>query len=101
MFEFHINRDGQEATLHFVGDLSVRDTAKVKSELIQLRESGISRLIFDFAKLSYLDSSGIGVLLHAYTWTKEKQGTIRIINMSKEVRPIFQISNLIDVFNVE
>lgn len=101
MFEFNIDRDGDLATLHFVGNLSVKDTAKVKSELILLRDSGIKKLVFDFAKLEYLDSSGIGVLLHAYTWTKEKQGTIRIINMSKEVRPIFMISNLIDIFNVE
>lgn len=101
MFEFHIVRDNQSATVHFVGNLSVKDTAKVKSELIQLRDSGINVLTFDFAELSYLDSSGIGILLHAYTWTKEKQGSIRIINMSKEIRPIFQISNLIDVFNVE
>jgi anti-anti-sigma factor len=101
MFEFKIDREGDSATLHFVGNLSVKDTAKVKSELILLRDSGIKKLVFDFAKLEYLDSSGIGVLLHAYTWTKEKQGTIRIINMSKEVRPIFMISNLIDIFNVE
>jgi len=101
MFEFKIDRNGEEATVHFIGNLSVRDTAKVKSELIQLHDAGIKKLIFDFANLTYLDSSGIGILLHSYAWTKEKQGSIRIIHMSKELRPIFQISNLIDVFNVE
>ena len=100
MFEFRIDRNGEEAMVHFIGNLSVKDTLKVKSELIQLKETGIKKLVFDFAKLSYLDSSGIGILLHSYSWTKEKQGSIRIINMPNEIRTIFQISNLIDVFNV-
>ncbi|MCZ8158038.1 MAG: STAS domain-containing protein [Leptospira sp.] len=101
MFEFHITKNGEEATIEFIGNLSVKDSSKIKSELIQLKEAGIKRLTFDFGKLAYLDSSGIGVLLHAYNWTKEKQGTIRIINMSPEVKTIFMISNLIDAFNVQ
>jgi len=100
MFEFKINREGESATLHFIGNLSVKDTSNLKKELIALRDSGVKSLTLDFAKLNFLDSSGIGILLHTYSWTKEKQGSIRIINMSNEVKTIFTISNLMDIFNI-
>ncbi len=101
MFNFKVSKQDTTATVYFEGILSVKDTAKVKAELIGLRDSGITHLIFNFSKLTYLDSSGIGLLLHAYNWTKEKLGSIRIQHMSNEIRTIFQISNLTDVFIVE
>ncbi|TGN20139.1 STAS domain-containing protein [Leptospira idonii] len=101
MFEYRIDRNGEEAVVLFSGSFSVRDSAKVKSELQSLTSSGVKKLIFDFSKLTYLDSSGIGVMLHAYTWIKEKKGFIQIQNMSNEVKTIFTISNLLDIFNAK
>ncbi|GBF49596.1 anti-sigma factor antagonist [Leptospira ryugenii] len=101
MFELKVKASADSATIHFIGSLSIRDTPTLRSELSRLKDNGIKYIVFDFKELNFLDSSGIGVLLHTYNWAKEREGSVKIIHMSKEVKSIFTISNLLDLFSVE
>ncbi|PJZ46148.1 anti-anti-sigma factor [Leptospira brenneri] len=102
MFQYEIKQDSEKAFILFEGSLSLKDSPKLSTDIKSLIESEkIRELVFDFKNLSYLDSSGVGILLRTYSWTKEKDKQVRIINLSDEVRTIFTIANLLDIFQLK
>ncbi|TGK91330.1 anti-sigma factor antagonist [Leptospira brenneri] len=102
MFQYEIKQDGEKAFILFEGSLSLKDSPKLSTDIKSLIESEkIRELVLDFKNLSYLDSSGVGILLRTYSWTKEKDKQVRIINLSDEVRTIFTIANLLDIFQLK
>ncbi|TGL37754.1 STAS domain-containing protein [Leptospira perdikensis] len=101
MFQHEIKRENEKALVLLEGSLSLRDTPKLKADIKTLIDTPeVEELVLDFKNLSYLDSSGVGILLHTYSWTKEKNKQVRIINLSDEVRTIFTVANLLDIFQL-
>lgn len=100
MFAFNIQEDGQTARIHLKGTLSIKDTRELKTRIKDLIETDKQTIIFDFKELSYLDSSGMGLLLYTYNATKATAQTVKIENISPEVRTIFAVANLLQVFQI-
>ncbi len=102
MFQYEIKRENEKALVLLKGSLSLRDTPKLKADIkILIDNPEILELVFDFKNLTYLDSSGIGILLHSYSRPKEKNKLVRIIHLSDEVRTIFTVANLLDIFQLK
>ena len=57
----------------------------------------IKKVIFDLSGLSFMDSTGIGVLIGRYKKMKERQIPIYISNPSVQVDKIFNMSALYDI----
>lgn len=100
MFDFKVYSNESRAHIALIGSLSVREAKNLKDEIKKLLDSEITDLVFDFKELTYLDSSGIGILLHAHNWTRGTKKTITIQNVSPEVRTIFAVANLIKTFHI-
>jgi len=56
--------------------------------------SGAKNMIFDFAHVSFMDSSGIGVIIGRYKELKKAGGKVFAINIGPEISRIFDISGL-------
>ncbi len=54
----------------------------------------VSNIIFDFSKLKFMDSSGVGLILGRYKEVKKQGGQIGIVNASPQVDRIMDISGL-------
>ena len=62
----------------------------------------MENLIFDFTKVSFMDSSGIGMILGRYRKMGEQEGRIAICGCSKPVRSILNMAgvfSIIDYYN--
>ena len=59
-----------------------------------IEERGVRHLIFDFSKISFMDSSGIGVIMGRYKLIKTRGGNITVTNINNAVDRIFTISGL-------
>ena len=68
----------------------------VKSEL----EQGNLNVTMDLSEVSYLDSSGIGILITMKTIIKRLQGEFRIVNINNDIKSIFIMTNLADFFSI-
>ncbi|XDD47712.1 STAS domain-containing protein [Leptospira sp. WS39.C2] len=102
MFQYEIKRENEKAIILLNGSMSLRDTPKLKTEIKDLLDSeSMQELVLDFKHLTYLDSSGIGILLHTYSWTKEKNKKVKMVHLSNEIRTIFSVANLLEIFEVE
>ena len=67
-----------------------------------LKESidDVKELIFDFAKLEYISSAGLRVLLSAQK-KMNQQGSMKLINVSSEVNEIFEVTGFSDILTIE
>lgn len=82
------------------GELDVSCADKLKSEINKMLGEKIVDIKLDFSKLTYLDSTGIGVLVGALKKLKANDKTVHILNPKDNVRKIFDITGLNKIFIV-
>ncbi len=58
------------------------------------------RLVVDLAHVTYLDSSGLAVLIEGMQNVREYGGKFALAGVHENVRPIFEIANLDQVFEM-
>ena len=61
---------------------------------------GVENLVFDLAKLEYISSAGLRVLLSAQK-TMNKQGSMVVGNATEEVKEIFEVTGFSDILTIE
>ncbi len=59
------------------------------------------KVIFDFSKVSFMDSAGIGLLIGRYKLAKMLGGSTKIINASLPVKKILEMSGVVRIIPVE
>ncbi len=76
------------------GSVALRDT--VGNEIAM----GKQRIIINLADVSYIDSSGLGELTSAFTRAKSRGITVKLLNLTKRIDELLQITKLYTVFDV-
>jgi anti-sigma B factor antagonist len=92
-------RDGSRLTVALEGRLDTT-TAPQLEETLRAALDGVTELCFDFAKLEYISSAGLRVLLFAQK-TMNKQGNMVIRNASSDIMDIFEVTGFSDILTVE
>jgi stage II sporulation protein AA (anti-sigma F factor antagonist) len=64
---------------------------KIDSELIK---STTKNVVFDFSKVTFMDSSGIGVVMGRYKNIQQWNGQAAVANVSPQIRRVFEMSGL-------
>ena len=96
-----IKRIKNESELNLVieGRLDTTTAPQLEAELKQ-NINGVETLIMDFAKLEYLSSAGLRVLLAAQK-VMNKQGEMIIRNVNETIAEIFEITGFSDILTIE
>ena len=58
---------------------------------------GVTHIVFDFTKVDFMDSAGIGLLMGRYRKIKEIGGEIYVSNIGQGVQRIFRMSGLFKI----
>ena len=87
---------GGEAVLKLGGHLNTNTAADLEEALEPVFER-TNKVVLDFADLEYLSS----VLVATQKRVTAAEGALRIVNASDDIREVFDITGLIDVFDVE
>lgn len=74
-------------------------TAPALEAFLKDHLSGITELILDFAKLEYISSAGLRVLLSAQK-VMSKQGSMVIENVNADITEIFEITGFCDILTL-
>jgi anti-sigma B factor antagonist len=82
-----------DITLNKGGDVLLKD--KVQS----LLQQGYKNIVIDLGGVSYVDSAGLGELVHAYATTKNKGGSLKLLNVTKKLRDLLIVTKLLTVFD--
>ncbi|MDL2248955.1 anti-sigma factor antagonist, partial [Tyzzerella sp. OttesenSCG-928-J15] len=59
----------------------------------------IKNVVFDFSKVTFMDSSGIGMIIGRYKLVEKKGGSAAICSMAPEIKKLFDISGLGKIIN--
>jgi len=83
------------------GKITLGDGDQELGEAVRtVLDGGSRRIVIDFSKVSYLDSSGIGELVGCYTSIKSKGGALRICGMNHKIFGLMKMTSLHSVFEV-
>ena len=93
--------DDDRAVLTFSGDLDVAVAQRFRQALIDLMEAGSVDLDLDLAEVSFLDSHGLSVLLHARKRVVRQGGSLRVTALSPQVRRVLETTGTHDLLLVE
>ena len=70
-------------------------------DLVQhLAIEGTKKILLNFRDVDYIDSSGLGELVSAFTSIRSQGGELKLLNLTKRVRSLLQITRLLTVFDV-
>ena len=75
-------------------------TAPQLEEVVRTELADVETLIFDFAKLEYISSAGLRVLLSAQK-TMNKQGSMKLIHVNETIMEIFEVTGFSDILTIE
>ena len=86
-------------TLALEGRLDTVTAPQLESELKASLE-GVTALSMDLAKLEYISSAGLRVLLSAQK-QMNKQGEMKVINAGETIMEIFEVTGFSDILTIE
>ena len=66
----------------------------------EITKATTKNLIFDFSKLSFMDSSGIGVIMGRYKNIQKLNGKLATVNVNAQIRRILEMSGLLKIIPV-
>jgi anti-sigma B factor antagonist len=77
------------------GSITLRETVS------QLLSQNQKKILLNLADVNYIDSSGIGELVSAFTTVRKQGGDLKLLNLTKKVHDLLQITKLYTVFEVK
>ena len=77
------------------GSVVLRDTVR------NLVGQGNKKILLNLGDVNYIDSSGIGELVSAYTTVRNQGGELKLLNLTKKVHDLLQITKLYTVFDIK
>ena len=93
-----------------VGDVSVMDvtgritlgegSSALRDALRELVKKDQKKILLNLGDVTYIDSSGIGELVSGFTTVTNAGGQLKLLNLSKRVKDLLQITKLYTVFEV-
>src|SRR5438552_19176711 len=75
------------------GSVILRDTVR------DLLSKGSKKILLNLGEVNYIDSSGIGELVSAFTTVRKQDGPLKLINLPNKVRDLLMINRLYTLYN--
>jgi anti-sigma B factor antagonist len=77
------------------GSVVLRDSIR------DLVGKGQKKILLNLGDVTYIDSSGIGELVSAFTAVRREGGELKLLNLTKKVHDLLQITKLYTVFDIK
>ncbi|MCB1143313.1 MAG: STAS domain-containing protein [Leptospiraceae bacterium] len=95
---FHHRESGNVTVIDLNGTLDIYTATDLKTLIDALSSNGKVNFIINMDKLSYIDSSGIGMLIKLMNQTKEKKGKFFLTKMKPPLEKVFKVAGLSSYF---
>lgn len=83
------------------GRLTIGEPVLLLRETLRVQvNAGERQFVLNLGDVSYIDSSGLGELVSAYTTVRNKQGDVKLLNLTAKAKDLLQMTKLLTVFDV-
>ena len=87
--------------LYLAGRLDVQNSIQIEKEIYQLIQNEPDyHLLLNLGDVKYMSSSGIRIFVSTMRILKEKDKKLKLCNLSESVKKIFEVVELLDMFDV-
>lgn len=97
-FSATIRNAGPISIVEVAGRLTSLEGGTLRNSIAQLLKEGRKQIVLNLNGLEYLDSSGIGDLVHTYMTVIKRGGEMKVVGLSERVEEILKITQLHQVF---
>lgn len=90
------------AVVDFSGKITLGEGSATLRRMVQeLIQNGNAKILLNLGDVDYIDSSGIGELVNAFTKVRDSGGEMKLVNLTRRVHDLLQIARLVTVFDVQ
>ena len=97
---YKVTEDGNIATIHLDGEIDMDVTEKAKEVILPIVETG-KEVHLNLKDVSYMDSSGISVLIESHQKALENNTKVVVKEVSKSVLKVIMMAKLEQILNLE
>ena len=95
-----VSKHGDVVVIEVDGQLIVGNRQELKQRVLDEAEAGARKVLIDFAKAGYIDSSGLGVLVSLAKRMRELGGDLRLANLNDDLQTLFELTKLDSLFQI-
>ncbi len=95
-----VTKSGDVVVIEVDGQLIVGNRQELKQRVLDETEAGARKVLIDFAKAGYIDSSGLGVLVSLAKRLRELGGDLRLANLNDDLQTLFELTKLDSLFQI-
>jgi stage II sporulation protein AA (anti-sigma F factor antagonist) len=96
--QLKLQKKGTTLIVGIIGELDHHSTEYIRQRVDgEIIKSTTKNIVFDFSKVNFMDSSGIGMILGRYKNVESLHGKTAIINANSQIRRIFEMSGILRV----
>ncbi|MGQ0721599.1 MAG: STAS domain-containing protein [Candidatus Eiseniibacteriota bacterium] len=74
------------------------DSEKFRAAISGLIGDGTKKLLIDLSDVPWMNSSGVGILISAYTSLRNAGASVKFLNINERVKSILMVTKLLTVF---
>jgi anti-sigma B factor antagonist len=90
---------GDVAVLDLEGSITIGEgDVQMREAILGLVGMGVTKILLNMARVSYMDSSGVGELLSCLTKVRDKNGEFKLLNISTKIKNLLHIAQILSVF---
>ena len=83
------------------GEIDLHVAPRLESSLARITKKRPSRVVVDLSGVTFIDSSGLAVLIRALQDIQKYGGKLQLSGITAEVRSIFEMARLDQVFLID
>jgi len=84
------------------GRITLGEGSVILREAVKdLLGKGQKKILLNLSEITYIDSSGIGELVSAFTSVRNQGGELNLLKLTKKVHDLLQITKLYTVFDIK
>ena len=97
---FEARKAGDVTVVAVTGQLTVGNRQQLKDKVLAEVAFGARKVAVDFSDTSYIDSSGLGVLVSLSKKIREHSGELRLACLNEDLRILFELTKLDTLFRI-
>lgn len=98
--DLRVQHHDDRAVVHVGGEIDLATCQQLRDALASLVDGGVDEVVVDLERVTFLDSSGIGVLISTHRRIREHGGSLRLFGPSEKVRRVLELTRVTTVLPI-
>jgi anti-sigma B factor antagonist len=98
--EFGADSATSGPTITAAGEVDIQTSPILEERLTSVLDQGVSSVVVDLGQVTFLDSTGLSVLIAAMKRCQTAGGSLRVVSPQPNVRRVFAITGLAEAFQL-